>query len=169
MGHCACVRLFCLTFSVIRFLSTRFLCHLDRLLTPAFSSSAVKAMFADMVDISSQLLLKWERLGSDANINPVSDFTKLTYDTIALCSMSHRCVRACDSCGPRWYLILCFYSFNSFHMDTDPPFIQAMFRYLRECELRAPMPTWVQWMMFRSNAQSKADKETLLQICHDSV
>jgi cytochrome P450/NADPH-cytochrome P450 reductase len=69
--------------------------HADRLLTPAFTTSAVKAMFADMVDIASQLLLKWERLGGpDADIDPVPDFTRLTYDTVALCSMSHRCVLA---------------------------------------------------------------------------
>jgi hypothetical protein len=68
------------------------ICRVDRMLTPAFTTSAVKGMFADMVDIASQLLLKWERIGSDVDINPVPDFTRLAYDTVALCSMSHRCV-----------------------------------------------------------------------------
>lgn len=33
----------------------------DRLLMPAFGTTAVRSMFDDMLDIASQLVLKWER------------------------------------------------------------------------------------------------------------
>ncbi len=63
-------------------------------------------MFDDMKDICNQLLLKWERcedffgvcfLSSDKYnrlpdfvFDPSEDFTRLTLDTIAFCSMSYR-------------------------------------------------------------------------------
>ncbi len=31
-----------------------------------------------------------DRFGSETPIDPAEDFTRLTFDTIALCSMSHR-------------------------------------------------------------------------------
>ena len=57
---------------------------------PAFSTTAVRGMFPDMIDIASQLLLKWERFGPSHAINSTADFTRLTFDTVALCSMSYR-------------------------------------------------------------------------------
>jgi cytochrome P450 / NADPH-cytochrome P450 reductase len=33
----------------------------DRLLMPAFGTVALRGMFDDMMDVCSQLLLKWER------------------------------------------------------------------------------------------------------------
>ena len=36
-------------------------CILDRLLMPAFSTAKVRDMFDDMVDISQQMIQKWER------------------------------------------------------------------------------------------------------------
>lgn len=59
---------------------------------PAFGTTAIREMFGDMLDIASQLLLKWERFGPEYIINPTEDFTRLTFDTIAFCSMSYRCV-----------------------------------------------------------------------------
>ncbi len=83
---------------------------IDRLLTPSFRTTEVKSMFSDMLDIASQLVLKWERLGfrelfegrstmllkchsrfgPEYRLNPTEDFTRLTLDTIAICSMSYR-------------------------------------------------------------------------------
>ena len=83
----------------------------DRLLMPAFGTSAIRDMFPEMLDLATQLALKWERYGCDLcciciaradieacmhrfgpqhKIDPAEDFTRLTLDTIALCSMSHR-------------------------------------------------------------------------------
>ena len=79
---------------------------------PAFSTGNVIHMFDDMNDICQQLLMKWERyvliicleyyllrpspsydansFGSDHVFDPSQDYTRLTFDTIALCSMSYR-------------------------------------------------------------------------------
>lgn len=64
----------------------------DRLLMPAFGPLAIRGMYDDMMDVCSQLMLKWERFGPERVFDPVDDFTRLAFDTIALCSMSHRCV-----------------------------------------------------------------------------
>jgi cytochrome P450/NADPH-cytochrome P450 reductase len=83
-----------------------------RILMPAFSPLALKDMFDGMVDIAEQLMLKWERLGPEADIDVVSDFTRLTLDTIALCSFSYR--------------------FNSFYSESMHPFVDAMVGALQE-------------------------------------
>jgi cytochrome P450 / NADPH-cytochrome P450 reductase len=57
---------------------------------PAFSPGNIKGMFEDMFDITAQLVLKWERFGSEYRIDPTNDFTRLALDTIALCSMHYR-------------------------------------------------------------------------------
>ena len=52
-----------------------------------------------MLDIAEQLVLKWERLNSDEEIDVVRDMTSLTVDTIGLCGFNYR--------------------FNSFYHDTE--------------------------------------------------
>lgn len=57
---------------------------------PAFGPTAIRGMFDSMLDIASQLVLKWERFGPEYLITPSADFTRLAFDTIAYCSMSYR-------------------------------------------------------------------------------
>lgn len=75
---------------------------------PAFGAANTRNMFVGMKDICDQLMLKWQRyhlrneatrsllnrwysrFGSDHDIDPADDFTRLTFDTIGLCSMSYR-------------------------------------------------------------------------------
>ena len=81
---------------------------------PAFSTAKVRDMFDDMVDIAQQMVSKWERyhihafmistipqtnsiwqfirFGPRHVIDAVEDFTRLAFDTIALCAMSYRYV-----------------------------------------------------------------------------
>lgn len=59
-----------------------------------------------MHDIASQLVLKWARQGPQQRIVATDDFTRLTLDTIALCSMDFR--------------------FNSFYQEEMHPFVKAM-------------------------------------------
>ena len=59
-----------------------------------------------MYDISSQLAMKWARLGPDRTVCLTDDFTRLTLDTIALCTMDYR--------------------FNSFYSDSMHPYVKAM-------------------------------------------
>ncbi|WP_030434831.1 bifunctional cytochrome P450/NADPH--P450 reductase [Actinoplanes subtropicus] len=88
-----------------------------RILMPAFSAVALHGMFDGMSDIAEQLMLKWQRVGPEANVDVVHDFTRLTFDTIALCSFSYR--------------------FNSFYSESMHPFVDAMVSALQESGGRA--------------------------------
>ncbi|EMR70665.1 putative cytochrome p450 oxidoreductase - protein [Eutypa lata UCREL1] len=55
-----------------------------RTLNPAFTKASVKDMFPEMLDITSQLVLKWARFGSESEFDAQADFTRLSMDTIAL-------------------------------------------------------------------------------------
>ncbi|KUI71998.1 hypothetical protein VM1G_07646 [Cytospora mali] len=77
-----------------------------RILMPAFGPLAVAEMFDEMHDIASQLVLKWARQGPQHKIQASEDFSRLTLDTIALCSMDFR--------------------FNSFYQEDMHPFVKAM-------------------------------------------
>ncbi|KAJ6454873.1 cytochrome P450 [Mycena vitilis] len=108
-----------------------------RLLMPAFGTIAVKGMMEEMRDISSQLLLKWERFGPEAIIDPAEDFTRVALDTIAYCSMSYR--------------------LNSFYTEQHPEFTVAMGDFLKECGRRAVRPGVVQAVMRGASAKYEAD------------
>ncbi|KAJ7851068.1 fatty acid hydroxylase [Mycena olivaceomarginata] len=95
-----------------------------RLLMGAFGPMAIKGMIEEMRDICDQLILKWERFGPQAVLDPAEDFTRLTFDTIAYCSMSYR--------------------MNSFYFDKPIPFVVAMGDFLAECDLRASRPRVLQ-------------------------
>ena len=73
-----------------------------------------------MKDLSTQLVLKWARKGSDHDILVTDDLTRLTLDTIALCTMDFR--------------------FNSFYQDEMHPFVTAMLNVLYQAGLNASRP-----------------------------
>ncbi|KAL4914001.1 cytochrome P450 [Aspergillus aurantiobrunneus] len=94
-----------------------------RVLMPAFGPLSIRGMFDEMHDIASQLALKWARYGPDAPIMVTDDFTRLTLDTLALCSMGYR--------------------FNSYYSPEMHPFIEAMGDFLTEAgekSRRPPLP-----------------------------
>lgn len=91
-----------------------------RILMPAFGPSSIQGMFTEMHEIASQLALKWARHGPDAPIFVTDDFTRLTLDTLALCTMNFR--------------------FNSYYHDQLHPFINAMADFLTESGARAMRP-----------------------------
>lgn len=84
----------------------------SRILTPSFSPAGIQKSFEQMYDIAEQLVLKWERQGPDAQIDVCDDMTRLTLDTIALCSFDYR--------------------FNSFYRDDMHPYVTAMVDSLDE-------------------------------------
>ena len=57
------------------------------ILMPAFSLEAIRSYHPMMLDIAAQLMQKWERLNSDDTVDVPADMTRLTLDTIALCSL----------------------------------------------------------------------------------
>ena len=86
------------------------------ILLPNFSQRAMLGYHPMMLDIAEQMMLKWERLNSDDEIDVVHDMTALTLDTIGLCGFDYR--------------------FNSFYRESFHPFIDAMSASLLESQER---------------------------------
>lgn len=107
-------------------------------------------MFDDMYDIAEQLCLKWARYGPDTPVNVVSDFTRLTLDTLALCAMGYR--------------------FNSFYLNEElHPYVQSMVRVLLESERQAVLPDFLVAMRRKAVGQFKSDVQTMSNICQDII
>jgi cytochrome P450/NADPH-cytochrome P450 reductase len=80
------------------------------ILLPNFSDKAMLAYHPSMLDIASQMMLKWERMNPDDEIDVTRDMTALTLDTIGLCGFGYR--------------------FNSFYREGNHPFVEAMVQSL---------------------------------------
>src|ERR1700722_9673965 len=89
------------------------------LLSP-FGGQAMHTYHPAMVDIAEQLVLKWERMNSDDEIDVVHDMTALTLDTIGLCGFGYR--------------------FNSFYRRHYPPFVEALVRSLETVMMTRGLP-----------------------------
>lgn len=72
----------------------------------AFGPISIRNMFDEMHEVASQLALKWARQGPQEPLDMSGDMTRLTLDTVALCSMGFR--------------------FNSYYRQDLHPFIKAM-------------------------------------------
>ncbi|KFY98043.1 hypothetical protein V500_01808 [Pseudogymnoascus sp. VKM F-4518 (FW-2643)] len=112
-----------------------------RILIPAMGPLSVDKMFDDMRDIANQLILKWARKGPEDRISLTDDFTRLTLDTIALCTMKYR--------------------FNSFYSSEMHPFVDAMMNVLQESGARATRPSFISAMHFSENAKFLESEEIL--------
>ena len=80
------------------------------ILLPTFSQKSMVDYLPMMNDIAEQLMLKWERMNSDEEIDVPKDMIGLTLDTIGLCGFDYR--------------------FNSFYQNDFHPFIKALTRTL---------------------------------------
>lgn len=76
-----------------------------------------------MRDIAHQLILKWARQEEDHQILLTDDATRLTLDTIALCTMDYR--------------------FNSFYSEKMHPFVESMLGFLSLSQKLSVQPTLV--------------------------
>ncbi|KAB8576180.1 hypothetical protein FH972_025708 [Carpinus fangiana] len=61
-----------------------------RTLMPVFGPLGVRKMFPEQLDIASQMILRWDRLGPDNIIDTADDFTRLAFDTIGICAFNYR-------------------------------------------------------------------------------
>lgn len=120
-----------------------------RILMPAFGPAALKRMFSGMDDIAEQLLLKWERLGPDARIDVPDNTTRLTLDTIALCSFSYR--------------------FNSLYREELHPFVGAMVRALVESGQRARRLPVQNKIMLRRRHQLEEDNALMFEVADQMI
>jgi cytochrome P450 / NADPH-cytochrome P450 reductase len=76
------------------------------ILLPNFGDRAMQGYHPMMLDVAEQLMLKWERLNADDEVDVVHDMTALTLDTIGICGFGYR--------------------FNSFYREDNHPFVNAM-------------------------------------------
>ncbi|MDB5074771.1 MAG: Cytochrome, partial [Chloroflexi bacterium] len=76
------------------------------ILLPTFGRQAMKGYMPEMLDLASQLMLKWQRLNPEDQVDVPGDLTRLTLDTIGLCGFDYR--------------------FNSFYRTDQHPFVAAM-------------------------------------------
>lgn len=120
-----------------------------RILMPAFGPAALVRMFTGMDDIAEQLLLKWERLGPAARIDVADSATRLTLDTIALCSFSYR--------------------FNSLYREEAHPFVGAMARALFESQERARRLPVANKIMLRKRHQLDEDMALMFEVAEQII
>ncbi|AOS62030.1 bifunctional cytochrome P450/NADPH--P450 reductase [Actinoalloteichus hymeniacidonis] len=120
-----------------------------RLLMPAFGTMAMKDYFPQMLDIAEQLMVRWQRFGSDHTIDVAEDMTRLTLDTIALCAFNVR--------------------FNSFYSEKPHPFVGAMVRSLVEAGARPERLPGVQPFLVGTNRQYRTDIAAMQRITDDIV
>jgi cytochrome P450/NADPH-cytochrome P450 reductase len=120
-----------------------------RILMPTFSHASMQAYVPDMVELAFQLMETLDNAslsGSPVDI-PV-EMTNLTLDTIALCGFSYR--------------------FNSFHRESQHPFVKAMLEVLTEQQNQAVRPAALNKVMIgarrRLEASSKVMGETVIEI-----
>ena len=102
-----------------------------------------------MDDIVEQLLLKWERLGPTARIDVPDNTTRLTLDTIALCSFKYR--------------------FNSLYREEMHPFVGAMVRALVESGDRARRLPVQNKIMLRRRHQLEEDNALMFEVADQII
>ncbi|KAI0151861.1 cytochrome P450 [Xylariaceae sp. FL1272] len=120
-----------------------------RTLSSAFATAPMKNMFPEMLDVASQLVLKWARFGPEHQINAVQDFTRLTIDTLALCAMDTR--------------------LNSFYTDQVPAYVQAMGELLLETQVRPYRPWWLGIFMRETNRKFDENNRIVHSVAEDIV
>ncbi|KAH7099627.1 fatty acid hydroxylase [Auriculariales sp. MPI-PUGE-AT-0066] len=104
----------------------------DRLLMPAFGPANILNIF-----------------GPKQHITPSDDFTRLAFDTVSYCAMSHR--------------------LNSFYTENQPVFVEAMGDWLAESGKRMLRPGIIQSMMSESNAKYVADMNVMRDLAREIV
>ncbi|KAL5091646.1 hypothetical protein Trisim1_002862 [Trichoderma cf. simile WF8] len=121
-----------------------------RILMPVFGTIKIREMFPEMKDLAQQLCLKWARYGEEYVIDVTADFTRLTLDTLALCTMGFR--------------------FNSFHNGSVlHPFVDSMVRTLKEASVQAALPGFIQSFRKRSWRRYEKDTAFMRKLCQDII
>ena len=102
-----------------------------------------------MFDISSQMVLKWDRLGPDHEINCADDLTRLAFDTIGLCAFGYR--------------------FNEFYTDNPHPFASQMAEVLLESGKRSNRTKLQQQLYYKSEQARQEDVRMMWELCDQIV
>ncbi|CAF1148728.1 unnamed protein product [Rotaria sordida] len=119
-----------------------------KILMPAFGPQAIRDMFPAMMDILSQLILRWERFAGE-EIDVCDNLTRLTLDTIALCSFNYR--------------------FNSFYQKTMHRFVDAMVNVLVESGRRTGRFSLQNTLMVSTARRYNDDIAYMHNLCDEIV
>ncbi|UJR24902.1 hypothetical protein I4U23_006268 [Adineta vaga] len=119
-----------------------------KILMPTFGPQAIRDMFPSMMDICSQLILRWERFAGQ-EIDVTDNLTRLTLDTIALCSFNYR--------------------FNSFYQEKMHRFVDAMVNILEESSRRTQRLQLQNTLMIKTTRRYFDDIAYLHQLCDEIV
>ncbi|RYC79765.1 Bifunctional cytochrome P450/NADPH--P450 reductase [Fusarium oxysporum f. sp. narcissi] len=121
-----------------------------RILMPLFGPLKIREMFPDMQDVGEQLCLKWARVGPSATIDVANDFTRLTLDTIALCTMNYR--------------------FNSFYSNEKMhPFIESMAAALVDADKQAMLPDIIGSCRIRALSAFRKHVASMRELCRELI
>jgi cytochrome P450/NADPH-cytochrome P450 reductase len=112
---------------------------------PVFGPMGIRKMFGGMMDITTQMLLRWDRFGSDHEITCGDDFTRLTFDMIGLCAFGYR--------------------FNNFYTDKAHPFIDQMVEVLVESGRRSARTAIENKLRVFSEAQRQDNVKKMHDLC----
>ncbi|CAF2728796.1 unnamed protein product [Rotaria sp. Silwood2] len=118
------------------------------ILVPAFGPHAIRSMFPQMMDIASQLILRWHHFAEE-EIDVCDNFTRLTLDTIALCGFDYR--------------------FNSFYRNEMHPFVAAMTNVLAEGARRSQRLPLQNTLMLKSSKQYQDNIAYIHKLCDEIV
>ena len=119
------------------------------ILLPNFSQQAMRDYHPMMLDVASQLMLKWQRLNPGDEVDVAADMTRLTLDTIALCGFGYR--------------------FNSFYRQSPHPFVAAMVRTLEESQTRSRSTKIQTRLRFRDARRLAADQAFMDQLVDEII
>ncbi|MFT4863319.1 MAG: cytochrome P450/NADPH-cytochrome P450 reductase [Pseudohongiellaceae bacterium] len=117
------------------------------ILMPTFSQQAMVDYLPQMIDIAEQLMLKWERLNADDEVDVARDMTGLTLDTVGLCGFDFR--------------------FNSFYREDFHPFIGALTRTLEISMLQRQLP--FEDIALRSRLNQQKDDVSYMNTLVDDI
>ncbi|OLP66294.1 putative bifunctional P-450/NADPH-P450 reductase 2 [Bacillus pumilus] len=120
-----------------------------QILMPAFSQQAMKGYHHMMLDIATQLVQKWQRLGHDEEIEVAEDMTKLTLDTIGLCGFDFR--------------------FNSFYKEKQHPFIESMLNGLNEAMDQSSRLPIADKIMIKRKKEFEQNVDFMKQLVDDII
>ena len=118
------------------------------ILLPTFSRQAMNNYMPMMLDVANQLVMKWERLNDDDEIDVVHDMTAVALDTIGICGFNYR--------------------FNSFYRQDYHPFIDALTHTLETCMMQRGLPFESQFLKTRLE-RSKTDVEYMNNLVDDII
>ncbi|KAI5359387.1 putative Flavoprotein-like superfamily [Septoria linicola] len=120
-----------------------------RMLIPTFGPIGIRKMWDGMQDIASQMILKWDRLGPNHEIDCSDDLTRLAFDTIGLCAFSYR--------------------FNQFYSESVHPFATQMSDVLLESGKKSARPQIVQALYQSAESQRQANVASMHELCDEIV